>query len=262
MTRRTLGRVAGGVAMAMIAAACRSPVPGDATSAPSTAITLPAATSSVPATSGDPTTVASTTPELAQGPFRCTEVIGFSQTGSDNPLGGGWFTEGRFEQQPGIDDDRWQLRWLSGSGMTFWADPDFRGWKDSRVFSRCAEGPVDRVVFQITDRFRTVEEWAAAIDSLVGTLRSKFPTARIDLIPIVGGPNDGQCQSSDGGVVHATQIHPLIDQAIPLVAGDDVAAGPSPEVAQCEQFRDKPGHLTPDGARFAAAQLAAAYGAG
>lgn len=244
------------IAACLLAACSASPRP------PSSTLSIPVVSSGSTTTSA-PTT-SSSSPSTTTGgddrSFRCTEVIGFSQTGSDNPLGGGWYTDGGFEELPGIDGDSWQLRWRDGGGVTFWIDPAYDGWSERRVVSPCAEGPVDRVVFQLTDRLGSEAEWVEALQDLVGLLEERYPGARIDLIPIAGGPRGEKCPApNESGLVHATEIQPLIIGAIAMVAGGEVRAGPVPSVADCSQYRDKPGHLTHDGARFVAEQMGNAY---
>ena len=76
-------------------------------------------------------------------PPTCTHVIGFSQSSE-------WYeTLGIFED--GVDDDRWQLRWIIGGGVDLWQDPNYAGWSEPLV-SPCAEGSAapDRVLLTIS----------------------------------------------------------------------------------------------------------------
>lgn len=248
--------VAAAGALALLASACAGSAGSPLTTAPPPGPeTLPDPTTTRPT---PPTTVAPVTAAPPGSDFQCTEVIGFSQTGSDHPGGGGWYTDGGFERLEGIDDGAWQLRWRSGAGVTQWLDPSFNGWDERRLSSPCTTGPVDRVVFHITDRIRGVDQWVASLEALVAALRDRFPDAeRIDLVPIVGGPGGAVCPSPNGqGLVHASEVHPVIDEAIARVAdGSSVVAGPSPELSDCAQYRDKPGHFTSEAAVEVAEQF-------
>jgi len=58
----------------------------------------------------------------------------------------------------------------------------------------------------------------------------------------VGGPGHAECTFS-GQLVRASSNHPVIDRAIAMVAAGDAAAGASPEVRTCADYRDSLGHL-------------------
>jgi hypothetical protein len=167
--------------------------------------------------------------------FECSQVIGFSQTAE-------WYTGG-FESA--VDGGRWQLLWRSGANIDFWADPDYEGWSQP-IVSPCASGSAspDRVVLTISGNLQSDPGWwANQIRAVVATLRDKYPRARqILLQPVVGGPGHAECMFQSQ-LVRASSNHPVIDQAIALVAADDVAAGASPEVRSCGDYRDSVGHL-------------------
>ena len=86
--------------------------------------------------------------------------------------------------------------------------------------------------------------WAAVISEVVVLLGDKYPSARqIVLQPVAGGPGHALCEF-EGEVIRAAEAHPLIDEAIAMVAEGVVIAGASPEVATCAGYFDQIGHLT------------------
>ena len=96
----------------------------------------------------------------------------------------------------------------------------------------------------------------------MATVRSQRPTVtQIVLQPVVGGPDNGLCQQR-GSTVRASENHPVIDEAIRIVAGanSDVVVGYSPEVPSCDGYRDQLGHLTDAARGSVGAAIAAAYG--
>ena len=192
----------------------------------------------------------------ATGPFTCTEVLGFSQTGMwylDVARGGG----GTFE--PLVGDGVWQLRAGAGAGVS-WQDLSFAGWT-STPYSPCAQGSAspDRILLTIStpSGIPSLDWWVTNIQAEIATIRTKYPGVRqIILQPVVGGPNNGVCNfgGNPSDPVHASVIHPTIDQAIAQVVGGDVVAGMSPEVRTCADYMDNTGHLVP-GARPAIGTL-------
>ncbi len=167
--------------------------------------------------------------------YECSQVIGFSQTSE-------WYSGG-FEAA--LDGARWQLLWRAGSNIDFWANPGFEGWSQPLV-SPCASGSAspDRVVLTISGNFQGDPGWwAAQIRAVAATIRTKYPRVRqILLQPVVGGPGHSECTFA-GQLVRASFNHPVIDQAIAMVASGDLAAGASPEVRSCADYRDSLGHL-------------------
>ena len=189
------------------------------------------------------TVAASTTTTTLASASRCTEVLGYSQTGMwylAPPFGGGGF-------EPIVGDAGWQLRAEGGAGVS-WQDPNYIGWTDpDALFSPCASGPIDRVVLTISvaSGLPTVDRWVDNIRAEIATIREMRPQAQqIILQPVVGGPNHAVCYLN-GTPVHASQEHPTIDQAIAIVAQDapDLAVGFSPEVRTCADYADTAGHL-------------------
>ena len=202
---------------------------------------------------------------ITTSPFVCTQVIGFSQTSqwfyglvdpaanlSDPvPLGG---------FQAVIDNHHWQLLWQGGAGIEEWSNPGFSGW-NGEVKEPCrqkANSP-DRVLLTISGdlgmAFRIIDPqvWADEIDRAVTTIVSKYPgVLQVILQPVVGGPDDAICISSEGGEVRASANHPVIDEAIAIVARSssspvEVVVGFSPNVTDCSDYLDKLGHLTDNG---------------
>lgn len=177
-------------------------------------------------------------PAAGAGAFRCTEVIGFSQTAQ-------WYKAGPFERLVG--DARWQLRAQSGAGVTAWADAGYSGWTVD-PWSPCASGSRHprRVVLTISGVASTeVARWRREIRAAISTIRAKYPKVkRILLQPVVGGPGHRTCLL-DGVPVKASAAHPIIDAAIRgLVNGDDLRRGADPLVRKCADYRDRKGHLT------------------
>lgn len=204
-----------------------------------TGITAPEA----PNDSGDPPTP----PPSSQ--FTCTQVIGYSQTA-------GWYDAG-FEAV--VDDDAWQLVWRSGGAIDLWADPDFDGWSRP-IESPCvaSSNAPDRVLLTISANFQSDPDWwAGHIQTVIGHIRDRFPSAGpILLQPVVGGPSHQVC-TPDGE--RASTNHPVIDDGIARVIGGDIVAGFSPEVRACDDYGDFIGHLTADGYAAAAATIGRAY---
>lgn len=195
----------------------------------------------------------------AQAAYRCTEVIGYSQTRN-------WWGAAAtpwFEGSPGIDGSRWQLRWHNGAVLEKWADPAYEGWNlgapATHLDSPCSDATVERVVLnlgsELLDELSPAEDWAAAIDATVDTVRSKFPALRtIVLQPIVGGTAAALCNTQ------ASRSHPVQVQAAALAAdGAQVIAGPDLQVTSCLAFADALGHLTHEGSRRTGPKVAACY---
>ena len=204
------------------------------------------------------------TPET-RAEFLCTQVIGFSQTAQ-------WYkgvTDARANPfaaallrgfQAIIDNGRWQLLWQNGAGVEWWSDPDFEGW-NRPLEAPCIQRSVspDRALLTISgdlgDVVNDPQVWADEIDRAVTTITIKYPDVRqVILQPVVGGPDDAVCNSPRGrGQVRASVNHPVIDQAIALVAqapstAVQVLIGFSPTVADCADYGDGKGHFTEAGA--------------
>ena len=185
-------------------------------------------------------------------PFACSQVIGFSQTNQ-------WFTGASSTDLAGfqtiVDNDRWQLLFNGGAGVEKWSDPNYPGW-DRPLQAPCvdsAEKP-DRVILTISgnlgDLMSDPQIWADEIDRAITIITLKYDSVRQVLLqPVVGGPNDSVC-TFNNQEIRASVNHPVIDQAIERVVTNHsvdvaVAAGFSPTVAVCSDYRDTLGHLTP-----------------
>jgi hypothetical protein len=177
--------------------------------------------------------------------YRCTEVIGFSQTNQ-------WFSGG--ERRAGspfedlVDDEAWQLRWFEGAEARIIAEPAWSGW-DAAPVSPCDRGPVDRVVLTVTGaRGTDVGAWERDIRAAIDRIRTEIPTAAVIVLqPVVGGPAGQECIQG-GTRVRADLQHPYIWEAILEVSAEstNVFAGMAPRVDSCADFRDSRGHLTED----------------
>ena len=200
-------------------------------------------------------------PARAQSDFSCTEVLGFSQTLewfaaiSTAELGG---SVGSVE----LDDDEflpsWQGRFTAGAALERWRDPEFDGWEGTtRAPAVCERHEVDRVLFNVSGSRRTAGEWASGIIDVIEVLRTRYPDVqRVVLLPPAGPPLDG----CDG--VRAARIQPSIVEGIDLAlreASGEVVAGPVPRVADCDQYADGLGHLTPEGAEHVHTEMRSAF---
>jgi hypothetical protein len=184
----------------------------------------------------------------------CTLVLGFSVTAN-------WYRDGAFEQQPGIQDDAWEVIALGGHDVWVWADPT------NPAFAKPPESPCpgepNRIVYQVAAKgWRNFAEGeiAAALEHSIDNIREHWPTAEVvELIPVVGGPGGQPCPTSStrGGAVDASEMNPLMNELIAHVAdGRNVVAGPDLDLADCSQYGDGRGHLTEDGSRYIASVLA------
>ncbi len=180
------------------------------------------------------------------GTFTCSRMIGFSQTRDFYPL---------FEAQ--VDGSKWEGLVVGQASIDYWADPNYSGWSLA-VTSPCASGSgnPDRVVLHITAKSgqkpaKTEAWYEQQIAAAIANIRAKYPAVvRIDLMPIVGGPQHQVCTLTIDGrtqQVWASETHVVVDAAIADSISGDVLASISPEVASCAQYRDFSGHLTPEG---------------
>jgi hypothetical protein len=191
--------------------------------------------------------------DAAPSQFSCTRVIGHSQTNQ-------WFNAGgAFESLVG--GDRWELRWSNGATLEDYRDPASPVWS-APLQSACPAGvAVDRVVYNLGSFTfgDDLQVWTAALDETIVNIRTFHPAVRqIVLQPIIGGPGQALCFVG-GEEVLASSQQPIAIEAIALVAGGDVIAGPSPEVRTCADYRDATGHLTTSGARAVGQQLGEHY---
>jgi hypothetical protein len=186
----------------------------------------------------------------------CTRVIGYSVTKD-------WWSAG-FEQRPGVDAPDWEGVFVFGEMLPVWADPAFPGWigdVKGGIQSEACGGDPAGLVIQIADlgfEEKSDGEMLDLLRRVIDNARAHYPSLeRIDLVPIVGGPEHEECPG-----VLATRMHPRMDAIIAsAVDGELVFAGPDLVADSCADFRDATGHLSSDGAAHAADAMAAAYGA-
>ena len=192
------------------------------------------------------------------GGFTCNLVLGFSQVRE-------WYeTGGVFESV--VDDSRWQLKWAPGAGVDRWSNMTDAAWEaeTSSVCERRAANFPDRVIFGISGPFGDDREaWVDAISAAVDIIWLRYASAnRVELVPVVGGPNHQTC-TLGGEQVRASWQHEHIEAAIGRVVAEDatgaLAAGPSPHVRSCSDYRDALGHLTEDAAAAVGRELAEHY---
>jgi hypothetical protein len=157
--------------------------------------------------------------------FVCTQVMGVSVTAD-------WFGAG-FEE--GLDGSRWQAVTRQHAFVQLWADPKSDLWSIPPV-SPCAAraGDPDRVLFTAVNwEYKTADEWAAALEKVVGTLRQKYPgLRRIELLTMLRGPGNATCGDP------RSVVQPFVDEAVTRVASahpDIVRVGPKLE-APCDLF--------------------------
>jgi hypothetical protein len=171
--------------------------------------------------------------------FSCTEFIGYSQTMQ-------WYFGGA---QGELGRGRSQLRWVGGGAIDNWADPGYEGWRAGARVNGCSqnENAPDRVIFDVSDDFHAdVGWWVGQINTVLGLIRGKYPSAKqIVLHPVVGGPGGALCKIG-GQDVRAAFNHPYIWQAINQVAGGNVVVGFDSQVRSCADYADTTGHLTDD----------------
>ena len=201
----------------------------------------------------------SSTTTTLQPSTSCTEVLGFSQTGQ-------WYLNSLFEALVG--NSNWELRAYAGAGV-LWQDPTFPGWTIA-PFSPCLQNAAtpDRILLTIStpSGVPTLDWWVTNIRAEITTIRQQRPNARsIILQSVVGGPGGAICYFGDNPAnpVHASVIHPTIDQAIAIVVPDspDLVAGISPEVSSCADYADNTGHLTTMGRSVVGQAIGAYYAA-
>ena len=190
-------------------------------------------------------------------------VIGFSQVGSPN---GGWYVAGSgsvsdFEHITG--DANWQLLWKSDGGVDEWKNPNYAGW-NSTLKPACLTGSSspERIIISISGSYGAkVSAWVDDIDSVVTTIRFKYPLVQeIILQPVVGGPAHLTCYEM-GDSIRASWQHKYIDSAIAIVAGLDTLVSElcSPEVSSCNDYADMVGHLEPSIAHIIGAEIGQCY---
>ncbi len=168
--------------------------------------------------------------------FTCTEFIGYSQTMQ-------WYFGGAQEQ---LGRGRSQLRWQGGGSIDLWVDPGYQGWSAAGRVNSCSQNSErpDRIVLDVSGDFHAdAGWWVGQINSVLGIIRTRYPSARVIMLePVVGGPGGTRCQIG-GQDVRASFNHPFIWEAINRVAGGDVVPGFEATVRSCGDYADTTGHL-------------------
>ncbi len=187
-------------------------------------------------------------PHPAPPPFTCTEVIGLTITAE-------WYGAG-FEQL--IEDARFQARTRPHTFVDQWADGAHEAWSEP-VMSPCQQGSAapDRVVlFAANWKLTSEQEWTAVLTRLVATLEQRYPQLkRLELYTVLRGPKNESCGDPK------SVVDPMIDAAIAAVAKGKPAlvhAGPKLEAKDCSVFEKGGPHLTEEGRKLVAQQLAEA----
>lgn len=183
-----------------------------------------------------------------------SRALGFSVTRN-------WFTDGNFESL--VDGALWELQADGGADLHDYENPGYAGYHGGvQVDSPTGFAP-ERIVFQLAYlgfRQATDAQILASLQaSITNILATWTSCTRLDLIPIVGGPNHGVC-TIGGKKVDASLMHPRMDTAIAsAVNGTTVFAGPDLLLDNCNGYADKLGHLNASGSADIAAKVAAFY---
>ncbi len=205
--------------------------------------------------------------------FTCTQFLGLLTTNE-------WYSED-FEKD-GVDGTKYQLKYHHFGYVRTWADPTSAFWGEtgnsfdldqgSSIQSACAASTTapDRLVFAALDwEMLTKEEWVAALESALVTIKGKYPSLKwIDIMTMIRCPMNKQCNP---GANYGPGANPVAgrqdcrvpdfeDAAIAAVAAahpDFVGVGPKVESPACRSPVDG-AHLGPENNR-AAAKLVAAY---
>jgi len=186
--------------------------------------------------------------------FVCSSVLGLMLTSQ-------WYTGG-FETAPGIDNARWQLKWMEHAYIDEWANVNSTFWGITPV-SPCAQNSdsPDRVVLiALSWTITTLAEWESNVTKDVENIKVKYPNVKqIVLMTIVRGPGNKSCGNTTV-VAENTLVPAYIDQALADVAAKDptlVKVGPKAEGASCADFMGTGPHLTAAGDMAVAKVIAA-----
>jgi hypothetical protein len=188
--------------------------------------------------------------------FVCSQVLGLMLTDQ-------WYTAG-FEKAPGIDDARWQLKWMDHAYIDEWANPNSTFWAIAPT-SPCAQSSnnPDRVVLvALSWTILTLTDWQTNVQKDVDNIKAKYPNVKqIVLMTIIRGPGNKSCGNTTV-VAENTLIPSYVDQALANVAAgspDLVKVAPKFEAAACTDFMGTGPHLTAAGDMSIAQMVAAAY---
>ena len=187
--------------------------------------------------------VLTVSPALVATASDCTRVIGGSQTTN-------WYSNGSYETL--VPTALWELQARGGQSIEKWGIGG-TGWS-TRLRSPCTpQGTVaTRLVIHIlpAHTVETVEGISAHIAAAIAAVPTYLPSVtRITLVPPVSGPG---CDT-----VTLSRVQPATVEAINQNLSEIVDPGPAVVLPSCSMFRDNAGHLTAEGARYAAGQFAA-----
>jgi hypothetical protein len=185
--------------------------------------------------------------------FACSSVLGLMLTSQ-------WYNAG-FEQAPGIDNARWQLKWMEHAYIDEWANANSAFW-DITPLSACAQGSSnpDRVVLvALSWTIATLADWESNVTKDVENIKAKYSNLKqIVLMTIVRGPGNTSCGNT-AVLAENTLIPSYVDQALANVAAKYptlVKVGPQTEAAACSDFMGTGPHLTTAGDTAAAKSIA------
>jgi hypothetical protein len=191
--------------------------------------------------------------------FVCNQVTAMTLTRE-------WYEAG-FEQQPGIADERWQLKARQSGYITEWSNPNSNFWNQTPQ-SPCANGSAspDHVVLTVLSWrpacCSTQAEWEAQVTTAVNTLRSKYAgLKRIDLMTVVRGPGNKGCPAPPVAGEYIAMPAEL-DGGLAAVAAKFpglVFVGPKVEAPTCASLQGGGPHLTPEGNAAVAKAIAAHF---
>jgi hypothetical protein len=177
-----------------------------------------------------------------------------------------WFEAG-FEQNPGIANDRWQLKARQSGYITEWSNPNSDFWNHP-VQSPCANGSAspDHVVLTVLSWrpacCTTQAQWEAQISSAVNNFKAKYTgLKRVDLMTVIRGPNNKECPLP-AVAGETVSMPPELDAAFAGVAAkfpNLVYVGPKIEAPSCEAFQGGGPHLTRAGNTEVAKAIAAHF---
>lgn len=188
--------------------------------------------------------------------FVCSQVTAMTLTRE-------WYEAG-FEQSPGIDNDRWQMKARQSGYITEWSNPDSPFWNHP-VQSPCASGSEspDHVVLTVLswrpECCTTQAQWEAQVTKAVATLKSKYAgLKRVDLMTVVRSPGNKTCPAPPAKGEYVA-MPPELDGGLAAVAARFpglVFVGPKVEASSCDAFQGGGPHLTKSGNAEVARKIA------
>jgi hypothetical protein len=186
----------------------------------------------------------------------CSEVLGLMLTDQ-------WYSAG-FEQAAGIDDTRWQLKWMEHAYIDEWANPASTFWGIVPT-SPCAQDSnnPDRVVLTaLSWTIDTLADWQANVSKDVANIMARYSNVKqIVLMTIVRGPANASCGNTTV-LAENTLVPTYVDAALAAVAAQNpglVEVGPKVEASSCAEFMGTGPHLTPAGDMAVARSIAAFF---